>query len=210
MKKIINYLNETIKKEKQILIFVVLIFVVGLLAGSLFINFINSDDKVLLTTQVETFFENVKSLSNSVFGINAFTGFLINNYLQLILIFVLGISMIGVIVVIFILFFKGFTLGVTLSSIILKYQIKGVLGCLLYISPIMIINIFIYLFMCFFAVHASLKFLKAFIKKDGLNFKSFLGKYLLSFIISLVIMLGCCLLDAFLTPLLLKLFTFFI
>lgn len=210
MKKIINYLNGTIKNEKQKLIFVVLIFVIGLITGSLFINFINKDDKVLLTNQVGTFFENVKGLSKSVFGMNAFINFLINNYLQLLLIFVLGISMIGVIVVIFILFFKGFTLGVTLSSIILKYQIKGVLGCLLYVFPVMILNIFIYLFISFFAVHASIKFLKAFIKKDGLNFKSFLGKYLLSFIISLVFMLGCCLLDAFITPLLLKSFTFFI
>ena len=210
MKKIINYLNETIKKQKQILVFTIFIFLIGLIIGSLFINFVNEHDKLLLINQINTYFENIKSLSSEVIGINVFTNTLLNNYLQLLLIFALGISMIGVLVLIFILFFKGFTLGVTLSSIILKYQIKGVLASFLYIFPVVILNIFIYLFMSFFAVHVSIKFLSSLIKKDKLNFKSFLGKYLLSFILSLICMLLCSLFEAFLSPLLLKLFTFII
>ncbi len=37
MKKIINYLNETVKKEKNILLFNTIIFLVGVVLGSLFI-----------------------------------------------------------------------------------------------------------------------------------------------------------------------------
>ncbi len=210
MKKIINYLNETIKKEKQIVIFMIIIFLVGLIAGSLFINLISQGDKDILTNQVTTFFASIKKLSSDVFGVNALFDGLLNNYSQLFIIFVLGISMVGVIAVVFILFFKGFTLGTTLSAIILKYQLKGVLGVFLYVFPVVIINILIYIFISFFATHASIKFLKALLKKDNLNFKKFLGKYLLSFIISIIFMFICCLLDAFLTPLLLKLFTFII
>jgi len=210
MKKIINYLNETIKKEKQIVIFMIIIFLVGLIAGSLFINLISQGDKDILTNQVTTFFASIKKLSGDVFGVNALFDGLLNNYSQLFIIFVLGISMIGVIAVVFILFFKGFTLGTTLSTIMLKYQLKGVLGVFLYVFPTIIINVLIYIFISFFATHASIKFLKALLKKENLNFKSFLGKYLLSFIISIILMFICCLLDAFLTPLLLKLFTFII
>ncbi len=210
MKKIINYLNETIKKEKQIVIFMIIIFLVGLIAGSLFINLISQGDKDILTNQVTTFFDSIKKLSSGVFGVNALLDGLLNNYSQLFIIFVLGVSMIGIIAVILILFFKGFTLGATLSSIILKYQLKGVLGIFLYVFPTLIINTFIYIFISFFAAHASIKFLKAFFKKDNLNFKSFLGKYLLSFIISIILMFVCCLLESFLTPLLLKLFTLII
>lgn len=210
MKKIINYLNETIKKEKQIVIFMIIIFLVGLIAGSLFINLIIQGDKDILTNQVATFFTSIKKLSSDVFGVNALFDGLLNNYSQLFIIFVLGISMVGVIAVVFILFFKGFTLGTTLSAIILKYQLKGILGVFLYVFPVVIINILIYIFISFFATHASIKFLKALLKKDNLNFKKFLGKYLLSFIISIIFMFICCLLDAFLTPILLKLFTFII
>lgn len=210
MKKIINYLNEIIKKEKQIVIFMIIIFLVGLIAGSLFINLISQGDKDILTNQVTTFFTSIKKLSSDVFGVNALFDGLLNNYSQLFIIFVLGISMVGVIAVVFILFFKGFTLGTTLSAIILKYQLKGVLGVFLYVFPVVIINILIYIFISFFATNASIKFLKALLKKDNLNFKKFLGKYLLSFMISIIFMFICCLLDAFLTPLLLKLFTFII
>lgn len=208
MKKIINYLNETIKKEKSILVFTILIFLIGLVIGSLFINFITETDKKLLIEQLTLYLSSIEKLSSDVFGINVFFDNIINNGLQLSIIFVLGISMIGVPAVILILFLKGFMLGTTLSTFILKYSFKGVIGTFLYVFPVMIINILIYIFLSFFAVHASIKFLKAFLKKDNLNFKSFLGKYLLSFFISILLMAIICLIDSYLTPLLLKLFTY--
>ena len=210
MKKIIQYLNETIQNEKNKLIFVVIMFLTGLVLGSLFTNFLTSGDTNLLINQVQTYFQSVKKLSGDVFGINVFYSEIINNGLQLLIIFTLGISMIGLPAVILILFFKGFMLGTTLSAIILKYQLKGVVGTFLYVFPCLIINIMIYVLMSFFAVHASVKFLKALLKKDNLNFKSFLGKYLLTFIICIILISITCLIDAYLTPLLLKLFTFLI
>ncbi len=210
MKKIINYLNETVKKEKNILIFNTIIFLVGVVLGSLFINFITNDDKKLLIEQVSTFFSNVKKLTSDIFGFESFLSILFNNLLVLSIIFVLGISMIGIPIVIFILFFKGFMLGTTISTIILKYSIKGIIGIILYIFPVCILSICVYLFMCFYAIYASIKFLRAFLKKDTLNFKQFLGKYLLSFIVSITLILLLSLLDAYLTPLLLKLFTYLI
>ena len=210
MKKIIKYLNETIKKEKNILIFILITFFLGLILGSLFINFITEDDKKLLVEQLELFLSNVKNLTKDVFGIKVFSEEILNNGFQLFIIFVLGISMIGLPVVIIIMFFKGFMLGTTLATIILKYQFKGIIGSFLYVFPCYIFNIIIYIFISFFAVNASIKFLKALFKKDNLNFKSFFGRYLLSFIISMFFMFIVCFLDAYLTPVLLKLFTYII
>ena len=183
MKKIINYLKEELKKENNLIILILAIFIIGLVVGSLFVNFITKDDKTLLINQVETYFSSVKSLDKKVFGINAFTPNLINNELQIFLIFALGL---------------------------LKYQLLGVLPSLLYIFPCFIIYIIIYTLISFFAVSTSLKFLKAIIKKDNLSFKKFLGKYLLCFLICLVLIIINTLLDAFLTPILLKLFTYII
>lgn len=210
MKKIINYLKEELKKENNLIILILAIFIIGLVVGSLFVNFITKDDKTLLINQVETYFSSVKSLDKKVFGINAFTPNLINNELQIFLIFALGLSILGIPVVILIMFFKGFMLGVTLATFILKYQLLGVLPSLLYIFPCFIIYIIIYTLISFFSVSTSLKFLKAIIKKDNLSFKKFLGKYLLCFLICLVLIIINTLLDAFLTPILLKLFTYII
>ena len=210
MKKIINYLKEELKKENNLIILILAIFIIGLVVGSLFVNFITKDDKTLLINQVETYFSSVKSLDKKVFGINAFTPNLINNELQIFLIFALGLSILGIPVVILIMFFKGFMLGVTLATFILKYQLLGVLPSLLYIFPCFIIYIIIYTLISFFAVSTSLKFLKKKKKKDNLSFKKFLGKYLLCFLICLVLIIINTLLDAFLTPILLKLFTYII
>ena len=208
MKKIIKYLNETVKKEKNKLIFVIIMFIIGLVLGSIFTNFITSYDKSLLIEQLEVYFSSIEKLSNDVFGIKAFSSEILNNSLQLFIIFALGISMVGLPVVIFILFFKGFMLGTTLSTMFLKYQLKGIIGAFLYVFPCFIINILIYILMSFFALYVSTKFLKALIKKDNLNFKNFLGKYLLTFCLCIILMIINCLLESYLTPLLLKLFTF--
>lgn len=208
MKKIIKYLNETIKKEKYLVIFNVCMFLIGLIIGSLFINFITKDDKGLLIEQVVVYLDNIKKLSVDVFGMNAFIGDFLNNIVQLVFIFIFGISMIGILFVIFLLFFKGFMLGTTVSIIIFKYGIKGILVALLYVFPSLVLNIIIYIFMSFFAINASIKFIKALLKKDKLDFRSFFGKYLLSFFISVLFIGISSLLNVFLTPLLLKLVTY--
>lgn len=208
MKKIILYLNETRKKEKSLLVFTIIIFLVGIVLGSLFLNLITLDDKKLLIDQVETYITSIKKLSSDVFGTKYLISQLINNSIQLFIIFALGLSMIGIFAVIGILFFKGFMLGATLSTIILKYKIKGILACFLYIFPVMVFNIIIYILFSFFAVSASIKFLKALFRKKSLDFKNFFGRYTLLFIISIILISISCLLDAYLTPLLLKLFTY--
>ena len=140
MKKIINYLFETIKKERILLTFIIILFILGLVFGSLFINFVSNDDKTMLINQVTSYFNNISKLNDSVFGINVVLPEILNNSLQLLLIFILGISMIGLFAVIIIIFFKGFTLGVTLGTILLKYKLKGVLASVLYVAPCLIIN----------------------------------------------------------------------
>lgn len=210
MKKIIEYLNATIKKEKNILIFNIIIFISGLIIGTFFINFITKSDKALLVEQLEVYVSSIKKLSSDILGLNVFFNNILDNGLQLFIIFILGISMIGVLAVILILFFKGFMLGTTLSTFLLKYKIKGILGAFLYVFPVYIINIFVYIFLSFFAVNSSIKFLKALLKKDKLDFKTFLGKYLLAFIVSIIIMCFLCLADAYVTPYLVKIFTFLI
>ncbi len=208
MKKIIRYLNETIKHEKNKLVFTVIMFIIGLIVGSLFINFVSNSDKKLLIEQLDIYFNSIKHLTNDVFGYKVFYSEVLNNVLQLFIIFALGISMVGLPVVIFILFFKGFMIGTTISTMFVKYQLKGVIAAFFYVFPCLVLNVIIYILMCFFAVHASVKFIKALLKKDNLNFKTFLGKYLLTFIVSIFLIIITCLLDAYLTPLLLKLFTF--
>ncbi len=208
MKTIINYINDTLKKEKPLLFFTFIVFTLGLLLGTIFITMITEEDKTLLLNQLSTYLESTKKLSKDVFGIVAFKSCFLNNFIQLLILFILGISMIGILAVIIILFFKGFMIGTSLSTFILKFKVKGILGCFLYVFPTTIINILIFILLSFYAVYVSKKFLYALFKKDNLNFKTFLGKYLLTFVICVILMFFTCFLESFLTPFLLKLFNY--
>lgn len=210
MKKITNYLKSTIQSNKHLFIFIIIIFLLGLSSGSLFINFISKNDKKILVDQVVSYFESVKYLKPDVFGYKAIIPFLTNNFLQLVIVFILGLSVIGVLAVIIIVFFKGFTLGATIGTIILKYQLKGVVGTILYVFPIEIIIITIYLLLSFYATYTSLKFIKAFFTKSKIDFKGFVGKYLLCFFVCILLIILCSILNSYISPLILKLFTFLI
>lgn len=204
--QLINYLKETIKKEQYLAKFIIILFIIGVAAGSLFINIITKSDKTILMNQITNFIESSGKLSKDIFGINAFYKNFLNNFIQLLFIFILGLSVIGMLAVIFIIFYKGFMLGTTLGTFILKYKLKGSIGILLYVVPCQIINILIYVFICFYALHVSLKFIKALFKKDNLNFKNFIGKYILSFIITFILIIMSSLLDSYIMPLLMKCF----
>ena len=208
MKKLIEQLKVTINKQKYLVIFIMILFLLGLIIGSLFTSLISKNDQSVLINKVSIFFNDIKKLSTTVMGFSYFKKDLLSNLIQIVLIYVLGLSVIGIIVVIITMFFKGFILGVTLSSIILKYQIKGIIGCILYLLPVYLLKIFLFIFISFFSISASLRFIKGIVKKDAINFKVFLGKYLLSFIISIVLIVILSLLDSYLTPLLLRLFTY--
>lgn len=207
MKKIMNYIYEPIKRNKKIVIFILIIFIIGVIFGSLFVNFINNDDKKALINKVGEFITNIKKLDSSIFGLECFKKNLLSNIFILFFIYILGLSLIGILAVIFILFFKGFTLGLTIGMFIYKYSLKGVILSFMYLFPCYILILLIYIFISSYAVYISFKFIKAIINKSTINFKQFLGKYTLVLIISLISILVCTLIDSYLTPVVIKLFT---
>ena len=208
MKKLKLQIKSTIQNNKHIINFILILFLIGIILGSLFMILISKDDQSYVIKQISQYFYNIKKGSSQVLGITFFKNDMFNNMFQLFLIYALGLSIIGVLVVIFIMILKGFILGVTISGIFIKYKISGVIGVVLYIFPIYFLKILLYVFSSLFAITTSIKFIKAIIKKDQLNFKTFLGTYTMSFIISILGMIVLSLLDSYLTPFLLKLFTF--
>lgn len=208
MKKLICYLNETLTLKKKILFFLFILFLCGVISGSLFINFISKEDKTILVKQILDYTNNCKNLSNIIYGFSALKNELLNNELQLLLIFLLGLSVFGILFVIILIFFKGFMLGTSLSIMIYNFKFKGIVLMLFYLVPGFIFNILIYIFISFFAINTSLYFINAFLKKGNLNFKQFLGKYLLSFIISFILFIISSSINTFLTPLLIRIFTY--
>lgn len=195
-------LKKIIKYDKKIMTLLNIIAIIGIITGSIFMVIINKDDKQLVLNSIKDFFDNL--INNKFDYISTLKNTMISNFLFSFIIWIIGISVIGVVIVIFIIFYKCFTLGFTIASIIYTYSLKGTILALLYIFPHMIINILILLYLSSYSIKLSIILIKSILKKENLNFKSFFNNYIKVFIISLVFLIITSLYETFVSTYIMK------
>lgn len=186
MKKYMDKLKRNIHINKNLFIFLLVIVIVGIAAGSIFTIILNSDDKTLVLEYLNDFFNNAKegklAYSNSLVNALIFTiGFAL-------LIWILGIAVIGFFIVLFLLFLKAFILGFSVSSIILDFKFKGVLLGLIYAFPHQVVSIFVFMLLSAYALIFSFKLIKALKSKTSLSFRNIMNRYLIILGISIIIL----------------------
>ena len=196
-------------KEKKKYLFLVSIVIIGIIIGILFANILNNNDRILVNDKITNFFINIKD-NKDINYLKNFKNIFLNNITYITLIWLLGLSIIGIVCNIFILFFKSFTIGFSIGSIIYIYLYKGILGSFLYIFPHTIINIFIMIILVYYANNLSIKLFKLLFLKKDIKFNELIKKYSRIYLYSLGFILISSILETFIQPLILKLFTFLI
>lgn len=209
MKEMYNRYRKEISKKNNFLVLILGIFILGLIFGSIYITILGKSEKTLIINSVGNYFNEIKSV-NFDNGINVFKNSLISNLLYNISMWLLGLSAIGLPVIIIMVFFKSFVLSFSVSSIIAKYGFKGILGALLYIFPSPLITGIFSIILGTYSIIISVKLIRSAFTKQTINFKSFMGKYFFILLISILVSVLCALIDAFASPYILKLFTNFI
>lgn len=194
-------------KEKKKYLFLVSILVIGLVMGIVFSNILSSNDKMLVEEKLTTYFMNIKN-NKDINYLSNFLNSFFNNVGSLILIWVLGLSIIGLILNNFILFFKGFGLGFGIGSIINIYLYKGIVGSILYIFPHYLINFFVFIVLIYYANNFSIKLFKSLFMKKEFKYQEIMRKYLKIILYGFILLLVSSLLETFLSPIIMKLFTF--
>lgn len=195
------------EKEKKKYLFIISIAVIGIFVGIVFANVINKADKVLVEDKLTTYFLNIKDNKNINYFGNLLNSFL-NNNLYLIIIWLLGLSIIGIVLNNFIIFFKSFVIGFSIGSIINVYLYKGIIGALIYIFPHHIINILVYIVLIYHANNFSIKLFKTlFLKRDN-KIKELMPKYLKILLYCFIALSISALLETFLSPFIIKFWTF--
>ena len=197
-------LKKIIKYDKKIMTFLNVIAVVGIIAGSIFMIVLSKNDKETVLNSIKDFFN--KLINNKFNFVGTLKNTVISNFLFSLIIWVIGISVIGVLIVIFIIFYKSFTLGFTISSIIYTYSIKGTLLALIYVFPHMIINLLVLLYLSSYSIKLSIILIKSILKKDNLNFKAFINNYSKVFLISIIFLIVTSLYESFIAPIILRYF----
>ncbi len=197
-------LKKIIKYDKKIMTFLNVIAIVGIIAGSIFMIVLSKNDKETVLNSIKDFFD--KLINNKFNFAGTLKNTIISNFLFSFIIWVIGISVVGVLIVIFIIFYKSFTLGFTISSIIYTYSIKGALLALIYVFPHMVINLLIMLYLSSYSIKLSIILIKSILKKDNLNFKAFINNYSKVFLISIIFLIVTSLYESFITPIILRYF----
>lgn len=204
MNKLSNLFTKTIK-AKNIYLFLLLIFIIGVIFGSLFITIINDTDKNTVLNQITNFFNEMKS--NKIDYLDIFKNSVISNLIYITFIWFLGISIIGIPIIIIMLFIKGFMIGFSITSIIANYKFLGILGSLSYIFPHIILSIIVILLISYHALKLSINLLKSVINKKNINFNEIINRYSMIMLISVIGMIIISLTEAFINPYIIKLFT---
>lgn len=203
MNKKLNSGLALILPNKKVNLFVIFIVILGIISGSLFLMVLNDNDKSEVINEISTFMTNINT--NNINNLNSFKNSLIEGMILIILSWILGMSIIGVIFNIFFIYMKSFTIGFSISSFILVYKYKGILSSLIYVIPSQLINILIILILGVYTLLFSKYLFKMiFLKDKTVNLGKFFKKYVLVFGICIILCLISSLCEAYLLPSLLK------
>ena len=203
MNKKLNSGLALILPNKKVNLFVIFIVILGIISGSLFLMVLNDNDKSEVINEISTFMANINT--NNINNLNSFKNSLIEGMILIILSWILGMSIIGVIFNIFFIYMKSFTIGFSISSFILVYKYKGILSSLVYTIPSQLINILIILILGVYTLLFSKYLFKMiFLKDKTVNLGKFFKKYVLVFGICIILCVISSLCEAYLLPSLLK------
>lgn len=198
--KLINLIMNDLKKDKSIYVSLIIALLISFIFGMFFITILSSTDKVTLKEYITNFFTSIKQGK-----IISLYKTLINNNLGILITAILAFSVVLFPLVIVIIFYKGFTLAFTITSLIYTFKIKGIILAIVYVFPSLIFNLVFYFIMCYYSFKLSLILFNKVINKDTTNINKFLKKYLVIILICIAFVSLFSLYDTYLLPSLIKL-----
>lgn len=198
--KLINLIMNDLKKDKSIYVSLLIALLISFIFGMFFITILSSTDKVTLKEYITNFFTSIKQGK-----IISLYKTLINNNLGILITSILAFSIVLFPLVIVIIFYKGFTLAFTITSLIYTFKIKGIILAIVYVFPSLIFNLVFYFIMCYYSFKLSLILFNKVINNGTTNINKFLKKYLVIILVCIAFVSLFSLYDTYLLPSLIKL-----
>lgn len=202
MKKIWDKTFKKIHTNKRMLVFLFTLLFMAVLFGSFFATKLSTNDLEEIKSSLDTFFSMTKQ--NKLNPLPAFFQSFGANMMFTIVIWILGISVIGAPLMIVLFFMKAFTLGFTIASMIKIYHLKGLLYSLIYIFPHQVINLLVFIFFIMFSMSLSITLFQALLKKKTVDFSKVMNRYVFILAITIGILIITSLLEIYLMPFLFR------
>jgi stage II sporulation protein M len=191
------------KENVSLYIFVSVLFVMGVIFGALMVNALSLEQKQEVTRYLGSFFHSVDQ-GLSVDAKTAFWQAFFMHIKWVGLIWILGCSVVGLPIVLILDFFKGVLVGFTVGYMVGQLSWKGVLFALASVAPQNLIIIPALMISSVAAISFSMYIVKnRFFQQKGSIRKPFMTYSLVN--LSMVfLLLGASLLEAFVSPILMK------
>lgn len=187
-------------KKNKLLFKLIIISLIFILLGILYIAILSKNNKVSIKNNLNDFYKSLNKLNYT----KAFINCSLSNIITILIIWVFGISIIGVPLILIILIIKSFILGFSISSIIYFFKFKGILMAIIYLIPL-IINLFIIIILSYYGIIFSKNLNKYLFLKKEINFKKIIRKYFKLLVFSIICILISSIIEIYLVPNLLKL-----
>ena len=162
----------------------------------------NGQDKNTVNESITNYF----TIKESYDYLNLLKESILSNTFNTFLIWILGISVIGVIACIFIYFCELFSIGFSIASIFNTYSAKGIIGSLFYLVPTKICYITVLFILTFFAIKISYKIIKLCFTKEEIDIKNNIKKYFKVLLYSFIAVIAISMMNVFIDPVLINLF----
>lgn len=201
--------SQEFKKNKYKYIFLITIVVLGFITGIVFSNILSYNDKKEISEIVKNYFLNIKN-NEEVNYLSNFISTLGINFIYMILLFIFSLSIVGIILNPFILYFKSFITGFSVGIIISIYSFKGIIGGILYLFPHQVLNIIVYILLTYYGINLGIRLFKSIFLKKTFNSSEFMKKYFKILGLSSIVLLISSIYETFLADFIMKVFTFFI
>ncbi|MBR3199021.1 MAG: stage II sporulation protein M [Bacilli bacterium] len=199
MNKHLDKLKKRLYFNNNLFVFLFVLILVGVGAGALFSTILNTADKHVVSTYLNNFFTqfsgdmNISFFNNFVFTL----GFAF-------IIWIFGISVIGILLILPFLFFKAFVLGFGIGSILINYKFKGIIFSLICVVPHRVVNLLIYVLISAYALMISYRMIVSMKDRKSFDFRLFMNRYLFILFFSFIILSITSLYESFVLPYFMK------
>ncbi|MGJ7911980.1 stage II sporulation protein M [Neobacillus sp. LXY-1] len=192
------------REYSSIFLFIVVLFLMGVIFGAIVVNSMSFTQKENLFYYLSQFFGQVSNgevADNSDIFVQSF----LHNSKFIGLMWVLGISIIGLPIILILLFLKGMVVGFTVGFLVSQMGWKGFGLAVASIMPQNLVIIPIFILMSAFSVIFSMRMIKKqFMKKYAQPILPFFKGYVVALVAALVFISVASGLEAYVSPWLMK------
>ncbi|WP_050615640.1 stage II sporulation protein M [Bacillus testis] len=199
-----NAVNAHIRDHSSLYIFIIILFLMGVICGAIIVNSLSITQKEDLMYYLSRFFGQVKE-GNITASYHMFKSSISHNIQYMALIWVLGISIIGLPLILILLFLKGVVIGFTVGFLVNSMGWEGFRIAVVSVLPQNIILVPLTIFITVVALALSIKMIqRIFYRQVRIPLKPIFFKYIASFVLCILLISCAGMIEAYISPVFMK------